>query len=144
NSGGQIGDTGVIIARAPGGRVTVEDTQKPAGDLLVHLGTVADGELAVGDEVELLVEGERREMIRANHSATHLLHLALKKIVGEHATQKGSLVAPDRLRFDYSHFAPLTDEQKLAIEDLVNADIRRNADTTTEVLAIEEAKKRGA
>ena len=142
NSGGQIGDTGLIAG--PRGKVTIEDTQKPAGDLVVHIGTVAEGELAVGDTVELLVEGDRRDMIRANHSATHLLHLALKKVVGEHAAQKGSLVAPDRLRFDYSHSAALSDTEKLTIEDLVNAEIRRNLDSSTEVLPIEEAKKRGA
>jgi alanyl-tRNA synthetase len=141
-AGGQIGDTGVVIG--PRGRVAVEDTLKPAGDVVIHVGRVAEGEIAVGEAVELLVEGDRREMIRANHSATHLLHLALKKVLGEHAAQKGSLVAPDRLRFDYSHFAPLTDEQKQTVEDLVNAEIRRNLDTRTEVLAIDEAKKRGA
>ncbi len=141
-SGGQVGDTGVAMGES--GKIEIVDAQKPAGDLVVHLGKVSEGTVAVGDEVELVVEGDRREMIRANHSATHLLHLALRKVIGEHATQKGSLVAPDRLRFDYSHFSPLTDEEKLTIEDLVNAEIRRNVDTVTEVLAIEDAKKRGA
>jgi alanyl-tRNA synthetase len=141
-AGGQIGDTGVAVG--PRGRVVVEDTQKPTGDMIVHLGKLVEGELAVGDTVDLTVDAERREMIRANHSATHLLHLALKRVVGEHAAQKGSLVAPDRLRFDYSHFAPLTDEQKQVIEDQVNAEIRKNLDSATEILAIEEAKKRGA
>jgi alanyl-tRNA synthetase len=141
-AGGQVGDVGLVIG--PRGKVAVEDAIKPAGDMVVHLGTVSEGEIAVGEPVELLVEGDRREGIRANHSATHLLHLALKKVLGEHAQQKGSLVAPDRLRFDYSHFAPLTDDERLAIEEMVNAEIRRNVDTTTEVLAIDEAKKRGA
>ena len=141
-AGGQIGDTGVLMSTR--GRVEVTDAQKPAGDMIVHVGTVSEGEIAVGDVVELVVEGDRREMIRANHSATHLLHHALKKVLGEHAAQKGSLVAPDKLRFDYSHFAPLSDEQKQTIEDLVNAEIRRNLDSATEVLPIEEAKHRGA
>jgi alanyl-tRNA synthetase len=141
-AGGQVGDVGLMIG--PRGKLTVEDAIKPAGDMVVHLGKVAEGELRAGDAVELLVEGDRRESIRANHSATHLLHLALKKVLGEHATQKGSLVAPDRLRFDYSHFAPLTDDEKQTIEDLVNAEIRKNLDSTTEVLPIEEARQRGA
>ncbi len=140
-AGGQIGDTGAIVA--PSGKVLVDDTLKPAGDLIVHRGKV-DGRIAVGDEVELRVDAERRDMIRANHSATHLLHLALKRVLGEHAAQKGSLVAPDRLRFDYSHFAPMTEAERTQIEDQVNADIRRNEDTVTEVLPIDEAKKRGA
>jgi alanyl-tRNA synthetase len=140
-AGGQVGDTGIIVG--PKGKVTVEETVKPAGEVIVHLGKL-EGQLAVGEEVELKVDAERRDMTRANHSATHLLHLALKRVLGEHAAQKGSLVAPERLRFDYSHFAPLSDAEKTAIEDMVNAEIRRNADSATEVLAIDEAKRRGA
>ncbi len=141
-SGGQIGDTGVISTRDA--KVVVDDTLKPTGDLIVHVGRLVSGALAAGDAVELHVDAERREAIRANHSATHLLHLALKQVLGEHAAQKGSLVAPDRLRFDYSHFAPLTDDEKRRIEDLVNAEIRRNQDSQTDVLAIDDAKQRGA
>jgi alanyl-tRNA synthetase len=141
-SGGQIGDTGTIAAA--GGKLTVEDALKPAGDVIVHRGKVTEGALSVGDQVELQVETDRRDAIRANHSATHLLHLALKKVLGDHAAQKGSLVAPDRLRFDYAHSAPLTEEQKGHVEDLVNAEIRRNQDSQTEVLGIEDAKKKGA
>ena len=141
-SGGQIGDTGRI--RTPGGVVRVLDTSKPAGDLYVHLGEVAEGAIAVGDHVHFDVDDERREAIRANHSATHLLHLALKRVLGGHVAQKGSLVAPDRLRFDFTHFSPMTDAQKREVEDLVNAEIRRNSDSIVEVLPLEEARQRGA
>jgi alanyl-tRNA synthetase len=140
-AGGQIGDTGTIVG--PRGKIDVDDTVKPAGDVIVHRGKVV-GSIAVGDEVDLTVDAERRDRTRANHSATHLLHLALKRVLGEHATQKGSLVAPDRLRFDYSHFAPLSERERTEIEDQVNAEIRRNRDTVTEVLPIDEAKGRGA
>jgi alanyl-tRNA synthetase len=141
-AGGQIGDTGGL--KGPRGAVTVTDAEKPAGDMIVHLGKVESGEIAVGDQVELVVDAERRDAIRANHSATHLLHLALKRTVGEHAAQKGSLVAPDRFRFDYSHSASLTDDEKQRIEDWVNAQVRHNAESKTEVLGIEEAKGKGA
>jgi alanyl-tRNA synthetase len=141
-SGGQIGDLGKIVG--PRGRVEIKDTTKPAGDLIVHRGVVTEGEIAVGDPVALEVDGERRDQIRANHSATHLLHLALKQVLGDHASQKGSLVGPDKLRFDFSHFAPLTDAEKQRIEDLVNGWIRKNHDTETEILGIDEAKSRGA
>jgi alanyl-tRNA synthetase len=142
SSGGQIGDTGQL--RAPGGTVEISDTVKPAGDLVVMVGKVIQGRVGVGDEVDQAVDRARRDAIRANHSATHLLHLALRRVLGDHATQKGSLVAPDRLRFDFSHFSPLSAEEKQKIEDLVNDEIRRNADSVTEVLAIDEAKQRGA
>jgi alanyl-tRNA synthetase len=143
-AGGQIGDSGEAVSASGGARVRVDDTIKPAGDLHVHLGEVVSGEVAVGDAIELLVDAERRERIRANHSATHLLHLALKQVLGAHVAQKGSLVAPDRLRFDFAHFSPMTDEQKRAVEDLVNAEIRRNADSIVEELALEQARERGA
>ena len=141
-AGGQIGDTGTIVG--PRGRVRVDDTLKPVGDLIVHLGQVEAGELAAGDAVELTVREDRRDQIRANHSATHLLHLALKKVLGDHAAQKGSLVAPDRLRFDFSHFAPLTEAEQQKIEDLVNAEIRKNRDSETRVLSLDEARRQGA
>jgi alanyl-tRNA synthetase len=141
-SGGQLGDTGVIASAK--GRVIIHDTLKPTGDVVVHLGQVESGEIARGEAVELTVDAGRRDRIRANHSATHLLHLALKKVLGAHAAQKGSLVAPERLRFDFSHFAPLTGEQVRTIEDLVNAEIRANRASQTEVLDIEEAKHKGA
>jgi len=142
-SGGQIGDTGELTT-AGGARVRIDDCKKPAGDMFVHLGEVVSGTVAVGDKATLRVDADRRDRIRANHSATHLLHLALKKVLGDHVAQKGSLVAPDRLRFDFSHFAPISDEQKRSIEDLVNAEVLRNVDSRTEVLPISEARKRGA
>ena len=142
-SGGQMGDAGVLTT-AGGARVRIDDTQKPAGDLYVHAGEVVAGALAAGDEVTATVDVERRDRIRANHSATHLLHLALKQVLGNHVAQKGSLVAPDRLRFDFAHFSAMTDEQKRRVEDLVNAEIRRNADSVIEVLPLAQAKERGA
>ena len=141
-SGGQIGDTGAV--KAPGGSVRIDDTRKPAGDVHVLIGEVTQGAIAVGDRVTFEVDDERRERIRANHSATHLLHHALKHVLGGHVSQKGSLVAPDRLRFDFTHFSPMTDEQRRRVEDLVNAEIRRNQDSRVEVLPIEEARQRGA
>jgi alanyl-tRNA synthetase len=142
-SGGQIGDTGEART-ASGARVVIRDTQKPAGDMFVHVGQVVEGALHVGDQVTLEVDDERRSSIRANHSATHLLHLALKKYLGSHVAQKGSLVAPDRLRFDFAHFSPMTDEQTRLVEDWVNAEIRKNSDSVIEVLPMNEAKARGA
>jgi alanyl-tRNA synthetase len=118
--------------------------KRPVSSLWVHYVDVTEGELRVGDTVDLRVDVERRDAIRRNHSATHLLHWALRTVLGEHVTQKGSLVAPDRLRFDFSHFAPLTSDEKRKVEALVNARIRANAATDTQVLAIAEAKKAGA
>src|SRR5690348_14005537 len=122
-SGGQVGDTGVIFSSA-GAELAVRDTVKKAGDLHVHLGTLTHGSLKAGEAVELRVDGARRRLLRANHSVTHLLHQALRHRLGEHVTQKGSLVAPDRLRFDFSHPRPLTPEDIAAIEAEVNARIR--------------------
>ncbi|MDB4952961.1 MAG: alanyl-tRNA synthetase [Myxococcales bacterium] len=141
-SGGQIGDTGQVTAASA--TVRIDDTKKPAGDVHVLVGTVTKGSIAVGDKVSFAVDDERRERIRANHSATHLLHHALKHVLGNHVAQKGSLVAPDRLRFDFAHFSPMTEDQKRKVEDLVNDEIRRNKDSVIEVLPIEQAKQRGA
>ncbi len=141
-AGGQVGDTGTI--RAPGGVVAVTDCIKPAGGVHIHRGKVIEGAIAVGDAVNLEVDEARRNRIRANHSATHLLHLALKQVLGDHVAQKGSLVTPDRLRFDFTHFGPMTDEQKREVEDKVNREILRNVNSQTEVLPFDEAKKRGA
>jgi alanyl-tRNA synthetase len=124
--------------------VRVDDTRKPTGDVHVLYGQVGRGTIGVGDRVRFAVDDERRERIRANHSATHLLHHALKRVLGDHVAQKGSLVAPDRLRFDFAHFSPMTDDEKRRVEDLVNAEIRRNLDSVVEVLPIAEAKQRGA
>jgi len=141
-SGGQTGDTGVV--KTAKGAVRIDDTKKPAGDVHVLFGEVTEGAIGVGDAVSFGVDDERRERIRANHSATHLLHHALKHVLGDHVAQKGSLVAPDRLRFDFAHFAPMTEAQKREVEDRVNAEIRRNVDSVVEVLPIEQAKQRGA
>ena len=141
-SGGQIGDTGHL--RTERVLVEVKDTAKPAGDMIVHIGQVKDGVLEVGEEAELEVDSLRRGAIRANHSATHLLHLALKRVLGDHAAQKGSLVAPDRLRFDFSHFSPMTEDEKHRVEDLVNHEVLKNVASKVEELPIEEAKQRGA
>ena len=141
-SGGQQGDSGVVLA--DGLQVTVSDCQKKVGSLHVHYGKVEQGTLAVGQTVELRVDGERRDALRANHSATHLLHEALRRRLGEHVTQKGSLVAPDRLRFDFSHPRPLTREDILVIEAMVNARIRANAEVQTRFMTPDEAIEAGA
>ena len=122
-SGGQIGDTGILVD--DGKLFRVDDTQK-SGDANVHFGTVEQGSLKVGDALEAVVDEERREAIKLNHTATHLMHAALRQVLGDHVTQKGSLVAPDRLRFDFSHYEGVTAEQIQAIEDLVNTEIRKN------------------
>ena len=141
-SGGQVGDQGSISSQA--GRVVVEDAQRPVPGLIVHVGKVTEGELAVGDLVELSVDDARRDLVRANHSATHLLHFALRQRLGEHVKQAGSVVAPDYLRFDFSHFQPLADEETREIEAAVNELVRRNEATDTNVLELEEARKTGA
>jgi alanyl-tRNA synthetase len=140
--GGQVGDAGDMSSDKA--KLRVKDVKRPVSSLWVHLVDVTEGELRVGDKVDLRVDVERRDAIRRNHSATHLLHWALRTVLGEHVTQKGSLVAPDRLRFDFSHFAPLTTDEKRKVEGLVNARVRANAPTDTQVLAIAEAKKAGA
>ncbi len=142
-SGGQQGDQGVIFG-ADGLEVAVRDTQKKLGDLHVHLGSVTHGTLKPGDAVELRVEGGRRNSLRAHHSATHLLHEALRRRLGAHVTQKGSLVAPDRLRFDISHPTALTPEDIAAVEADVNARIRANAAVETRFMTPDEAIEAGA
>jgi alanyl-tRNA synthetase len=142
-SGGQVGDTGAIAAPG-GGRVEIRDTQRPVPGLVTHVGVVGAGAISVGDEVELSVDDARRTLIRANHSATHLLHFALRERLGEHVKQAGSVVAPDYLRFDFSHFQPLSDEDLRAVERRVNDLVRENAATDTTVLELEEARKTGA
>jgi alanyl-tRNA synthetase len=141
-AGGQLGDTGA--AAWAGGRFEIADTQKPGGQLHVHVGKLRAGRLAVGDHVVLRVDGERRQRIRLNHSATHLLHHALRATLGSHVAQKGSEVAPDYLRFDFSHFEALTPAQLARIETLVNDELRRDAPSRTEVKPYEEAQRSGA
>ena len=142
-SGGQMGDTGAIFT-AEKAEFAVADTLKKAGDLHVHIGTLVRGKLAVGDAVEMRIDGKRRRALRANHSVTHLLHEALRRRLGEHVTQKGSLVAPDRLRFDFSQPRPLTAEDVRAIEEEVNARIRANSDVSTRLMTPERAVEAGA
>jgi alanyl-tRNA synthetase len=142
-SGGQEGDTGIIFS-ASGAEFSVRDTIRKARDLHVHLGAVSRGTLHEGDAVELRIDGERRRRLRANHSVTHLLHQALRGRLGEHVTQKGSLVAPDRLRFDFSHPRPLTAAEIRAIEAEVNAQIRDNTAPRTRLLSPDRAVAEGA
>ncbi|MGE0423889.1 MAG: alanine--tRNA ligase [Reyranellaceae bacterium] len=142
-SGGQMGDTG-RIATASGGDIAVTDTQKKLGDLHVHNVLVEKGTLRVGDDVVLSVDGRRRSALRAHHSATHLLHEALRRHLGQHVTQKGSLVAPDRLRFDISHSKAIAFDELRAIEDEVNARIRLNTPVETRLMTPDEAIAAGA
>ena len=141
-SGGQIGDTGTL--EWEGGRATVLDTQKPFGEVVVSRVRVDEGSLSAGAQVRASVPVPLRLDTTANHTATHLLHKALKEILGPTVQQAGSLVAPDRLRFDYTWHAPLTDEQLRAIEDAVNERVRANLEVTKTVMPLEEAKKSGA
>jgi alanyl-tRNA synthetase len=142
-SGGQVGDTGLISA-GEACRIVVRDTQKRLGDLFVHLGTVAHGEARVGLAVQAEVDHARRGTIRAHHSATHLLHEALRRRLGLHVTQKGSLNAPDRLRFDVSQPTPMTDSDLAWVEGEVNARIRENAEVVTRLMTPEAAVEAGA
>jgi alanyl-tRNA synthetase len=141
-AGGQIGDTGTI--RRGDAVVQVADTQKKVGDLYVHIGRLEGASLEVGETVKLEIDTERRRRIRRAHSATHLLHAALRRHLGTHVTQKGSLVAPDRLRFDFSHQKPLTSEERAAIEAEVNGFLRQNAETRVRLMARDEAVSAGA
>ena len=140
-SGGQVGDTGVLTGA--GVRFVVTDAQK-RGAAHSHIGKLAKGAIRVGDTLDAKVDGERRRAVALNHSATHLLHAALRKVLGTHVQQKGSLVAPDRLRFDFSHFEPIVPAQLQEIERLVNAQIRLNTAAETEVMDYEGAVAAGA
>lgn len=141
-SGGQMGDAGIItVGKA---RVVVKDTQKKLGDLIVHICTVEGGPVAVGEDAHLAVDAERRDATRAHHSATHLLHAALRNALGEHVTQKGSQVGPDRLRFDFAHPKAMSPDEIRVVEHSVNREIRRNQDVTTKLMGQEEAIKAGA
>ena len=142
-SGGQVGDAGVISA-GDACRITVRDTQKKLGELFVHMGVVAHGEAKVGLAVQAEVDHTRRSAIRAHHSATHLLHEALRRRLGTHVAQKGSLNAPDRLRFDVSHNAPMSDEDLAWAEAEVNARVRENAEVVTRLMTPEQAVAAGA
>jgi alanyl-tRNA synthetase len=141
-SGGQIGDTGVMSA--DGIRFKVTDTKKYAGDVFAHIGTVEQGTVQSGTEVALEVDHARRGAIRQNHSATHLLHEALRQVLGEHVAQKGSLVAPDRLRFDFSHPKAMTGEEIERVEDIANDVVLQNAPVLTRLLSRDDAIASGA
>jgi alanyl-tRNA synthetase len=140
-SGGQIGDTGMLNSASAAFEVT--DTIK-RNAAHVHVGKLLSGELRIGDQVEARVDKQRRDAIRLNHSATHLLHAALRKVLGTHVTQKGSLVAPDRLRFDFAHYSPVTPAELKQIEQLVNAEIRTNRDAETKQMPYDAAVQSGA
>jgi alanyl-tRNA synthetase len=140
-SGGQAGDTGQLIA--DGVVLDVTDTVK-SGDAFLHQGKPVNGSLAVGDKVQSVVNRPLRDATRLNHSATHLMHAALRKILGEHVNQRGSLVNAERLRFDFSHFEPVSREQLREIERLVNTEIRANSAIETEVMDLESARNKGA
>lgn len=141
-SGGQVGDTGVMTGN--GLRLAVEDTQKFAGQFHGHVGTLTEGDLKVGDVLAGEVDGERRGATILNHSATHLLHAALREVLGTHVQQKGSLVAPDRLRFDFSHFQPISAEELAVIERKVNQQVRANNVAEVHSMGMQEALDFGA
>jgi alanyl-tRNA synthetase len=141
-SGGQVGDTGAM--RGDAAKLKVTDTQKKAGDVFAHAVTVDDGSVKVGDALQLTVDHERRSAIRQNHSATHLLHEALRLVLGDHVAQKGSMVSPDRLRFDFSHPKPVTAEELERVEDIANDIVLQNAPVTTRLMALDDARASGA
>jgi alanyl-tRNA synthetase len=141
-SGGQMGDTGVIVFE--GGRAIVTDTVKKGDGLFVHLAELTEGELKSGEAVTLEVDHGRRGRLRSNHSATHLIHEALREVLGTHVAQKGSLVAPERLRFDISHPKPITAEEMKEVEEIANEIVVQNAAVTTRLMSVDDAIAEGA
>ena len=141
-SGGQVGDTGIITTSKF--KFVVSDVQKKLGDLYVHYGKVESGSLKLNENVEMKIDVERRDNIRAYHSATHLLHESLRRVLGKHVTQKGSLVAPDRLRFDFSHMKPISNEEITKIENHVNQMVQTKSDVRTRLMTPKEAVDNGA
>jgi alanyl-tRNA synthetase len=141
-SGGQIGDTGYL--KGAGFNFTIEDTKKPVENFIVHKGVVSKGEIKVGAKAKLFVDEERRKAIAANHSGTHILQAALKAVLGDHIKQSGSQVTAEGLRFDFTHFSKISDEEMKRIEEIANDMIRKNVDVKTEVCALEDALKTGA
>ncbi|ADZ69989.1 alanine--tRNA ligase [Polymorphum gilvum] len=141
-SGGQVGDTGSLHALGVKARVT--DTQKKADGLFVHAVTVEEGTLSVGLALDMIVDPDRRTAIRSNHSATHLLHEALREVLGGHVAQKGSLVSPERLRFDFSHPKPMSEDELKVVEDYANEIVLQNAAVETRLMAVDEAIESGA
>ena len=140
--GGQVGDAGEISGAS--GRVIVRDTQEAMPGLIIHFGTVAEGNLSVGERVDARVDPIRREDTARNHTATHMLHAALRQVLGAHVRQAGSLVAPDRLRFDFTHVQPVTDDEMWQVQHLVNEKIRQNARVLKDEDSYQEAIRRGA
>ncbi len=141
-AGGQVGDVGEISA--PGFRAAVVDTRKKLGDLIVHDVSIVEGSARAGMAVELVVDHAARSATRANHSATHILHEALRLILGDHVAQKGSLVSPERLRFDIAHPKPITAAELAAVEDIANRIVLENAEVTTRLMSLDAARKSGA
>ena len=141
-AGGQVGDVGEIIG--PGFRAAVTDTRKKLGDLIVHDVSIIEGAARPGLAVELAVDHVARTATRANHSATHILHEALRLVLGDHVAQKGSLVAPDRLRFDFAHPKPITPDEIAAVEDIANRVVLENAEVTTRLMSLDDARASGA
>ena len=141
-SGGQVGDTGHIISGES--KFEVKDVQKKLGDLFVHYGKVLSGTIKVKDSVEMKINVERRDNIRAYHSATHLLHESLRRVLGGHVIQKGSLVESDRLRFDFSHIKPISSEEINKIETFVNSMVGKKSDVKTRIMTPKEAVDNGA
>jgi alanyl-tRNA synthetase len=142
-SGGQVGDIG-SFKNEKGATIEITDTQKKLGSLHIHIGKVVSGEISVNDVVEMSVDTDNRNRIRANHSVTHILHAALREILGDHLSQKGSLVAADKMRFDISHSKALTVEETVSVENVVNNTIRQNTDVITRLMTPEEAINAGA
>ena len=141
-SGGQVGDTGVLATSD--GKAIVNDTFSPVTGLIIHKVTVQSGSLKVGDEIVATVDAEKRDATRRNHTATHLVHAALKEVLGSHVKQGGSVVAPSYLRFDFTHYQPMTEAEVQEVEDLVNRYILQNEPVTTDMMAIEDAMRSGA
>ena len=141
-SGGQMGDKGII--RFEGGSIEVTDVKKRGEGLFVHMGTLVEGELAKGDAVELEVDHVARAGSRSHHSATHLIHEALREVLGDHVAQKGSLVAPDRLRFDFSHQKAISDEDMAVVEEMSNEIVRQSSPVETRLMAVDDAREMGA
>jgi len=141
-SGGQVGDSGIISHN--GDQIMVEDTLKPAANLIVHRGLVKTGSFRVGDRVDLKVNEAERRSIMANHSATHILQWALRKVLGDHVKQSGSLVEAQRLRFDFTHFSSISPDELARVEDLVNQKIQENLEVAARVMSMDEAVKEGA
>ena len=141
-SGGQVGDTGWMLGT--GLKIEIRNTQKKLGDLFVHEARVIEGRLAIGTALELVVDHARRSAIRANHSATHLLHEALRQVLGDHVAQKGSMVSGERLRFDFTHQKPISDEELAQVEDIANHVVLRNEPVITRLMAVDEAIESGA